>query len=706
MPPALLRQSFASTVFLLGAGAFFLLGASGLRRRVRRHTTAAAWAQEEQAPLPPSPPPRPPQETTRFIAGVPVFNYHLAYSAAAIEGHSARGFVAEAEWVADWLVMLKPGTTDAELADLCKASSNSPCKLVGSPSQGGVPFFEMRGTESALEVIIRSAQGAIKYVEADQILHLISPIEEENDMRGDGGRTATPPPVAATWGLNRIGATKRSRTGAGINIFVIDTGVRVTHEEFGGRAIPTLDYSFFDTDNRRVCHGQTNCATDRQGHGTHCAGTAAGATFGVAPAATVRSVKVVMEGGSARLSCICDSLDWVVARGTRPAVVSMSLTGSGNDQAMKDSIDIAVYAGITVVVAAGNDSDNACRYQPAFVPTAITVGSITSTNSKSSFSSYGSCVQIWAPGSLVLSAKHKSDIGTLTQSGTSMATPHVAGAAALVLEASPLKSAAAVLQALHRTAAIDTIFGLEAGDTNALLYVGADGAPPSAAPGTTPVPTPAPRCQPNSTFEERGSQDDVCRCDSGLYCYQDGKHGCRSRIAQDYKHPTKFLPTCANCMCTPKRPFLPPPDACPADTTSRMGVYGNCFCKGGHRCYDGDALTPGCPTTMGHGIDGLKYDYKCTKCHCEPYSCSCPSGDCSQQPDHEGDCVCGAGRRCYQGGVLGCNASITPTEGVNSDIAFLASCEDCDCRLMESGAISVVAQVWLLALVPLLLRLT
>jgi len=150
----------------------------------------------------------------------------------------------------------------------------------------------------------------------------------------------------------------------------------------------------------------------------------------------------------------------------------MSLGGGGTQQAMADAVDAAVNGGVVVVVAGGNSNSDACRFSPAFVPSAITVGSTTSRDARSSFSNYGSCTNIWAPGSSVVSASHTSDTGSRSLSGTSMACPHVSGAAALVLEADPTKKASAVLEELLTDAEQDVLTGLKTGDTNALLYVG------------------------------------------------------------------------------------------------------------------------------------------------------------------------------------------------------------------------------------------
>jgi len=209
-------------------------------------------------------------------------------------------------------------------------------------------------------------------------------------------------------------------------------------------------------------------------------------------------VKVLSDQGSGSWSWSYEALDWLAAgtgSGVRPAVASMSLGGPGSQAAMKTAVDAAVNSGVVVVVAGGNSNTDACNFSPAFVPSAITVGSTTSQDKRSSFSNYGSCTDIWAPGSDVESAAHTSDSGSATFSGTSMACPHVSGGAALVLGVEPSKSPATVLQDLLDKAARDVLSDLKAGDTNALLWVGEGNAP-------TPAPTPAP---PPNTWSVTGS---------------------------------------------------------------------------------------------------------------------------------------------------------------------------------------------------------
>merc|ERR550532_2288422 len=186
---------------------------------------------------------------SKFVAGVPILNYHLAF-----EGHESLAKTENQKQ--DWTVVVNSGVSDEQLAKLCKISD---CKAVGHPSKGGVPFFEVSCTEAELEKVMQQARGVAKYVEPDSQVDAIPEIE------------ATP--EAATWGLNRIGADQRSGDGGGATVFVLDTGVRTTHNDFTGRASSGADVS---SGSLVECNGNTACAADRQGHGTHCAGTAVG----------------------------------------------------------------------------------------------------------------------------------------------------------------------------------------------------------------------------------------------------------------------------------------------------------------------------------------------------------------------------------------------------------------------------------------------
>lgn len=252
--------------------------------------------------------------------------------------------------------------------------------------------------------------------------------------------------------------------------------------------------------------------------------------------------KVLGDDGSGSWSWTYDSLDWLATKGERPAVASMSLGGSGTQNAMRTAVTTAVDAGVVVVVAGGNENSNACKFSPAFVPAAITVGSTTSKDTRSYFSNYGSCTDIWAPGSDITSASHTSDSGSATMSGTSMACPHVSGASALVLEANPGMTAAEVIDKLLDTAVTGAITGLREGDVNKLLYVGASMV------GPAPAPQPLPG-SPNCPSGPDGDGD--CSCASGLVCFEGGKRGCTYSFTRKWSYDSLkyFSAICTTCEC-------------------------------------------------------------------------------------------------------------------------------------------------------------
>lgn len=262
----------------------------------------------------------------------------------------------------------------------------------------------------------------------------------------------------ATWGIDRIDQTSLPLsktytypTSTGVHAYVIDTGVRATHTEFSGRMGNGFD---------AIKDG--NGTNDCQGHGTHVAGTVGGTTWGVAKNVTIHAVRVLGCDGSGTNSGVIAGMDWVVANHVKPAVANMSL-GGGASQATDDAIARMTNAGVVTVVAAGNDATNACNYSPARAPSAITVGSTTSTDAMSSFSNYGSCVDIYGPGSSITSASRTSDTGSTSLSGTSMASPHVAGVAALYLSKNPTATPAQVTSALLTNALNSKITGIPSG---------------------------------------------------------------------------------------------------------------------------------------------------------------------------------------------------------------------------------------------------
>jgi len=237
------------------------------------------------------------------------------------------------------------------------------------------------------------------------------------------------------WGIVDIDAHVGRGRGVGVNVYVLDTGIRTTHTEFGGRAFPGLDHS---GGSLNVClPSDTTCAADVHGHGTHCAGTVGAATYGVADGSTIWAMKVLNDGGSGYTWWSIDTEQWILTNGARPAVVSMSLGGPTQSTAEQTSIDSLTNDGITVVVAAGNQNSDACNYNPAWIASAITVASYAPGGGKSGFSNYGTCIDVWAPGSSILSLSANDDTSIAINSGTSMACPHVSGLTAIMYHENP-----------------------------------------------------------------------------------------------------------------------------------------------------------------------------------------------------------------------------------------------------------------------------
>lgn len=314
---------------------------------------------------------------------------------------------------------------------------------------------------SASNVQKLASDPRVAYLQAVQTYHAID--------------TQSNPP---SWGLDRIdqrdlplsSSFTYSTSGTGVTAYILDTGLNTTHVAFGGRA--SIGYDVInDGQNGRDC----------QGHGTHVAGTIGSSSYGVAKNVKLVAVRVLGCDGTGSNQGIIQAINWVAQNAQKPAVVNMSLGPRSRsvDQAMDDAINSAIGKGITFVLAAGNSNDDACYYSPARTPAAITVASSTRTDARSSFSNYGSCVDIFAPGSDITSTWIGSTTATNTISGTSMASPHTAGAAALVLSANPTFTPQQVRDTLVNTATLNKITDPK-GSPNRLLFVGQ---------GTTPPPT-------------------------------------------------------------------------------------------------------------------------------------------------------------------------------------------------------------------------
>jgi subtilisin family serine protease len=292
----------------------------------------------------------------------------------------------------------------------------------------------------------------------------VSYVEED----GEVSLVATQTP--ATWGLDRIdqrdlplnNTYNYNFTGNGVTAYIIDTGIRATHNEFGGRVNVGAGFTSINDGN-----GTNDC----NGHGTHVSGTVGGATYGVAKNVSFVPVRVLNCQGSGTTSGVIAGVDYVTShhQAGAPAVANMSL-GGGASASLDDAVDNSINDGVVYAIAAGNSSADACGFSPARVANAITVGSTTTTDARSSFSNFGTCVDIFAPGSGITSSWNTSDTATNTISGTSMATPHVAGVAALVLESNPGASVATVTNAIISNATLNKVTGAGTGSPNRLLF--------------------------------------------------------------------------------------------------------------------------------------------------------------------------------------------------------------------------------------------
>jgi serine protease len=371
-----------------------------------------------------------------------------------------------------------------------------------------LPGFVVRANEKQVEKLLGDAR--VHYVEQD------------------GYVSTTAVQSGATWGIDRVdqrnlplsGSYEYLTTASNVHTYIVDTGVLGTHAQFSGR----MGNGYTAINDGR---GTTDC----NGHGTHVAGTVAGTTHGVAKGAIIHPVRVLGCNGSGTNAGVIAGMDWVTANHIKPAVANMSL-GGGASTTTDDAVTRMHNAGVLVVVAAGNDNANACNYSPARAAVAVTVGSTTNTDARSSFSNFGTCLDIFAPGSNILSAWFTSTTATNTISGTSMASPHVAGVAALYLANNPTATPAQVTTALINNSTANKVTSAGTGSPNRLLYSIFGG-------GTTPVDNPPTASFTFScsgltcTFNGSGSTDDN-GISSYSWTFGDGASGSGASTSRTY----------------------------------------------------------------------------------------------------------------------------------------------------------------------------
>jgi hypothetical protein len=284
----------------------------------------------------------------------------------------------------------------------------------------------------------------------------------------------------ASWNLDRVDqrnlplntAYQYATTGSGVHAYVIDSGIRTSHQEFGGRASVAADF---------VGDGQNG--NDCYGHGTHVACTIGSANYGVAKNVSLHAVRVLNCSGAGTASMIIQAANWVTANRINPAVANISIILSGGSLSLDNAIANSIASGVTYSIASGNNGMDACSFSPARIPTALTVGSVSSDDSRPPYSNQGSCVDIYAPGNSILSLSNGDDVSLRWMSGTSMAAPHVAGVAALYLEANPTATTSAVSQAILNGATPGLVTGTDGVGPNRLLYSSITGSLPDAIPG-------------------------------------------------------------------------------------------------------------------------------------------------------------------------------------------------------------------------------
>ncbi|WP_343043523.1 S8 family peptidase [Streptomyces harbinensis] len=390
------------------------------------------------------------RKTVLATAAVLAVGVAVALPAHATTADQPQGFItnADAPGTIDdsYIVILEDSTFSAASAAAENLADKYDAEIV-TTYEHALNGYEIAATEA--EALALAADPAVKEVVQNQVFTIDA--------------TQTNPP---SWGLDRIDQpalpldqsyTYPDSAGAGTTVYVIDTGIRTTHQDFGGRASFGYDY-----------WGGT--ANDGNGHGTHVASTAAGTAYGVAKNADIVAVKVLNDAGSGTTASVVGGIDWVTGNASGPSVANVSL-GGGADTTLDQAVRNSIAAGIVYAVSAGGSNANAANYSPARVAEAITVAAIQSNDSRAGYSNWGPAVDVFAPGTSITAAWHTSDTATNTISGTSMATAHVSGAIALHLADNPGATPAQTWSALDSAAATGQVTNPGSGSPDKLLQV-------------------------------------------------------------------------------------------------------------------------------------------------------------------------------------------------------------------------------------------
>jgi subtilisin family serine protease len=343
-----------------------------------------------------------------------------------------------------YIVVLNPSVAEVDLESVIATVASTEGVTILYRYTSALQGFAARLPAGAVETLRRNA--AVSYIEADQVMTM------------DG--TQTP----ATWGIDRIdqrnlplnNTYNYNFTGAGVTVYIIDTGIRYSHTDFGGRA--SFGFDAFGGNG-----------ADCNGHGTHVSGTVGGTTYGVAKGVSLVAVRVLDCNGSGTTSGVIAGVNWVTASHAANAVANMSLGGAASTS-LDTAVTNSINSGVVYSVSAGNNNKDACRYSPARVPAALTVGATASNDYRASYSNYGACLDVFAPGSSITSDWYSSDTAINTISGTSMASPHVAGVAALYLQAHPGSTPPVVSSAIVTNATTGVVINAGRNSPNRLLY--------------------------------------------------------------------------------------------------------------------------------------------------------------------------------------------------------------------------------------------